>query len=299
LVLENPVGKSCIPLHTLYTCVFGEETQKVGRGHLIRFKIVMAGRDCFQFVERSLDSVARQRDDAFDVCVVDDASENLRQPDLMQDFCRDVGWSFIRNEDHRGALHNHVAAVQLMSPEPEDVIISVDADDRLSRPDALTRVRGYYELYQPLLTYGSYRCDPEDLRVQPAKHLPDEIVLTNAYRAFSAREDDPDPVWFNHLRTLKHHLFSRLDPSIDFVHADGSWLKTCYDLAITIPALELSAGRYLMLPDVLYIYTRDNPLSDCYVNEHITKEDKARIFSLPPKQPLSEIVVPPRIEPLP
>ncbi|MGO9083349.1 MAG: hypothetical protein ACLQDY_30720 [Streptosporangiaceae bacterium] len=83
------------------------------------------------------------------------------------------------------------------------------------------------------------------------------------------------------------------------MHADGSWLKTCYDLAITIPALEMAAGRYLLLPDVLYIYTRDNPLSDCYINGHIIKGDKARIFSLPPKTPLAEISVPPRIESLP
>ncbi len=39
----------------------------------MRFKIVMAGRDCFQFVPRSLESVAAQIDQGFDVCVIDDA----------------------------------------------------------------------------------------------------------------------------------------------------------------------------------------------------------------------------------
>ncbi|MDG4793680.1 glycosyltransferase family 2 protein [Micromonospora sp. WMMD1082] len=259
----------------------------------------MAGRDCFRFVPRSLESVAAQLDSAVDVCVIDDASLDERQPEFMQRFCRNHAWTFIRNEDHRGSLYNHVAAVDALSPEPEDVIVSVDADDRLSGPDALGKVRAYYDHFQPLLTYGSYVPDPDDWRVMPAKHLPDEVIVTNAYRAFCARDTDEDPIWFNHLRTLKHSLFARLDPAIDFMHSDGSWFKTCYDLAITIPALEMASGRHLMLPEVLYIYTRDNPSSDCYIHTDAIERDKARIFSLQPKEPLFEIVVPPQIERLP
>jgi glycosyltransferase involved in cell wall biosynthesis len=265
----------------------------------MRFKVVMAGRDCLRFVERSLESVAAQTDEAVDVCVIDDASEDPRQPDLMLAFCRRQGWHFVRNEQHQGALFNHVAAVNALSPDGDDVIVSVDADDRLSDPGTLSRVRAYYQRYDPLLTYGSYCCDPEDWRVAPAKHLPDEVIRAGAYRAFSAREDDPDPIWFNHLRTLRHNLFARLDPAVDFRHPDGSWLTTCYDLAITIPALELASGRHLMLPDILYIYTRNNPRSDCYVHQDVIRGDKAHIFSLAPKTPLYEIRVPPRLSPLP
>lgn len=261
----------------------------------MRFKIVMAGRDCFQFVPRSLESVAAQIDQGFDVCVIDDASTDLQQPDFMDQFCRDHGWHFIRNKVHQGALYNHVAAVNTMLPETEDVIVSVDADDRLSRPDALTIVRSYYERYKPMLTYGSYASDPDDWRVMPARHLPDEVVRCNSYRAYSARDDDDDPIWFNHLRTLKYDLFARLDPAVDFMHSDGSWFKTCYDLAITIPALEIASGHHLMLPDILYLYTRNNPLSDCYINKAVIERDKAQIFAIQPKESLFDIVVPPRL----
>ena len=261
----------------------------------MRFKVVMAGWNCLRFLPRSLDSVAAQDDDAFDVCVVDDASEDERQPEYMEAFCRKAGWRFIRNESQRGGLYNHVAAVAATSPDPDDVIVSVDADDRLSGPDALSRLRDYYEFYRPLLTYGSYQCDPEDDRVTPALHLPDEVILNNAYRQFAARDDIPDPIWFNHLRSVKHELFAMLDPSVDFQHPDGSWLRTCYDLAITIPSLERAGGRHLLIPDILYTYTRDNPLSDCYINQETIPRDKAHIFSLTPKSPLGEIVVPPRL----
>jgi glycosyltransferase involved in cell wall biosynthesis len=260
----------------------------------MRFKIVVAGRNCFRFVQRSLESIAGQIDEAFDVCVVDDASTDSRQPEFMERFCHELGWRFLRNEMRMGSLYNHVAAVNVMSPEPEDVIVSVDADDRLSRADALSIVRAYYDRHQPSLTYGSFVPDPADWRVMPARHLPDDVILSNSYRAFSAREDDEDPIWFNHLRTLKHYLFARLDPDIDFKHEDGTWFKTCYDLAITIPALEMASGHHLMLPEVLYLYTRDNPLSDCYVNTRDIQLDKARIFSLPPKEPLFDIALPAR-----
>ena len=260
----------------------------------MRFKIVMAGWNCFRFLPRSLDSVAAQDDGAFDVCVIDDASDDERQPEYMEAFCRTAGWRFVGNERRRGGLYNHVAAVAAMSPEPDDVIVSVDADDRLNDSGSLSRL-GCYERYQPLLTYGSYRCDPEDDRVTPALHLPDEVIRGNSYRQFSAREDLPDPIWFNHLRSVKHELFAMLEPGVDFQHPDGSWLKTCYDLAITIPSLERAGGRHLLIPDVLYIYTRDNPLSDCYINQETIARDKAHIFSLPPKSPLGEIAVPPRL----
>jgi glycosyltransferase involved in cell wall biosynthesis len=258
----------------------------------MRFKVVMAGRDCFPFVQSSLQSVAAQTDREVDVCVVDDASADLRQPAIMEQICGEQGWEFIRNEVRRGSLYNHVAAVRALAPEDEDVIVSVDADDRLSRPDALSIVRQYYDRHDPALTYGSYVPDPYDSRVMPARRLPDDVILGNSYRAFSARDDDDDPVWFNHLRTLKSYLFSLLDPAVDFIHPDGSWLITCYDLAVTIPVLELAAGNYLFLPDILYLYTRDNPLSDCYVNTDSIQRDKAHIFSLPAKKPLSDIVLP-------
>jgi hypothetical protein len=58
----------------------------------------------------------------------------------------------------------------------------------------------------------------------------------------------------------------------------------------------MAAGRHLLVPEVLYIYTRDNPLSDSYINQKIIAVDKAHIFNLAPKEPLAEIVVPPRLE---
>jgi glycosyltransferase involved in cell wall biosynthesis len=214
-----------------------------------------------------------------------------RQPELIQRFCEARGWAYIFNEERRGALYNLYQAAHVLEPELEDVIVFVDADDRLIKRDSLSRLRWYYEEYGPLLTYGSYVCDPPDDFVTPAMNFPDDIVRENAYRRWTAR-DDPDATWFNHLRTMRFHLFDRLRPERDFQFPDGRWFMACYDTATMVPALELAGGRHLMIPEVLYLYTRDNPLSDCRASLHEIEEAHRQIFGRPPLEPLGPVVTP-------
>ncbi|MFI5796303.1 glycosyltransferase family A protein [Streptomyces sp. NPDC051677] len=256
----------------------------------MRFKILMPGWNCYPYLERSLRSVAAQTDPAFDVCVVDDASDDPRQAKFITDFCADQGWMSVVNEERRGALYNLYHAARLLEPEPEDVIVFVDADDRLIHPRVLERLRWYYDTYRPLLTHGSYICDPRDDLVTPALNFPDEVVATNAYRAFTGR-DDPDATWFNHLRSMRYELFAQLTPE-DFTFDNGEWFMACYDTAIMVPAFELAGGRHLMIPEVFYLYTRDNPLSDCRASTAEVDTAHQVIFSRPPKQPLGPIVRP-------
>jgi len=253
----------------------------------------MPGWNCFPFLERSLRSVAAQHDDGFDVCVVDDASDDPRQPEFIAEFCSERGWQSIINDQRCGALYNLYHAARALDPAPEDVVLFVDADDRLIDPNVLTRLRWYYDTYQPLMTYGSYRCDPRDDDVTPAMNFPDPVVEANSYRAFSGRAD-PDAIWFNHLRTMRFSLFDRLGPD-DFTFDNGDWFMACYDTAIMIPGLELAGGRHLMIPEVLYLYTRDNPLSDCRVSTVEVTAAHDLIFSRPPKAPLGPIVRPPTL----
>jgi len=254
----------------------------------MRFKILMPGWNCFPYLDRSLRSVAGQRDEAFDVCVVDDASPDPRQPEFVAEFCRQQGWLYVLNDRRRGALYNLYHAAQLLDPVPEDVIVFVDADDRLIHPHVLAQLRWYYEKYQPLITYGSYRCDPPDDNVTPALNFPDWVIDANAYRAFSAR-DDPDAIWFNHLRTMRFEIFNLLDPVSDFTFDDSQWFMACYDTAIMVPSFELAGGRHLMIPEALYLYTRDNPLSDCRVSTAEVEAAHKAIFARPPKAALGPI----------
>lgn len=260
----------------------------------MRFKLLVTGWNCYRFVERSLRSIAAQRDPGFDVCVVDDASDDPRQPELVRSLCDAYGWHVVLNEERKGALFNLHHAAHVLEPEPTDVLVFVDLDDRLVHADVLGRLRSYYETFDPLMTYGSYVCDPHDDDVAPAREFPMEVVDTNSYRAFSCR-DEPDPIWFNHLRSVRFDLFDRLDPARDFTFPDGTWFQACYDTAIMIPSFELAGGRYVMIPEVLYLYTRDNPLSDCRVSGPEVDAAHRQIFSMPPRDPIGPIVRPPSV----
>lgn len=253
-----------------------------------RFKVVVTGRDCMRWLPAALASIAVQSDPDVDVCVVDDGSSDPRQPAFVERTCRDHRWRWLLAGERRGALRNQCAAIEALEPEPRDVIVFVDGDDRLAHDGALALLRAHYEAADPLMSYGSYTCDPPDPYVTPALAFPEDVVLRNAYRAFTAR-DDPDAVWFNHLRTVTAGLFARLDPATDFTFDDGSWFTVCCDTAVMLPCLEMAAGRHLLVEDVLYVYTRDNPRSDCRVHTAEIERTHARIFSMAPKPPLLPI----------
>lgn len=257
----------------------------------MRFKLLVTGWNCAALVPRCLQSIVHQTDLAYDVCLIDDASDDPRQAAIMQAAARRYGWRHIVNSRRRGALYNQYQAVLRLQPEPDDVLVFLDADDRLAHEGVLQRLRHYYERYGPLLTYGSYHCDPPDTAVTPARNFPAAVVEANAYRRFSAR-DDPDAIWFNHLRTVRYSLFRELEPS-DFTFVDGSWFTACCDTAVMVPCLELAGGRHLMIPELLYTYTRNNPLSDCRVGLEAIAASHQRIFhELPAKSPLLPLTQP-------
>jgi glycosyltransferase involved in cell wall biosynthesis len=257
----------------------------------VRFKLLVTGWNCAALLPRCVRSIARQIESAYDVCLVDDASDDPHQAATIQAAARQYGWQHILNPERRGALYNQYQAVQRLRPEENDVLVFLDADDRLAHDGVLQRLRHYYERYRPLLTYGSYHCDPPDTDVTPARNFPATVVQTNSYRSFSAR-DDPDAIWFNHLRTVRYSLFRELGPS-DFTFADGSWFMACCDTAVMVPCLELAGGRHLMIPEQLYTYTRDNLLSDCRVSHNAIAAAHQRIFhELPVKPPLLPLTQP-------
>lgn len=217
-----------------------------------RFKLVMTGRGHPDWAAEALDSVAAQleTEDRFDVCMVDDASEDLFE--MLADYGQRYGWMFLRRDERAYGLANQVYAWEMLQPEDEDVIVWVDLDDRLAVPDALQRVRGYYE-QGALLTYGSYRPFPADHpnaeSCRPAKPYDPLIVRTRAYRGTIQ--------WFNHLRTCSWEVLRRISDS-ELRRSDGNYFRANTDRAVFFPALELAGVWSAFIPDVLYEYRCDS-----------------------------------------
>jgi glycosyltransferase involved in cell wall biosynthesis len=220
----------------------------------MRFKIIMCGRNHAEWAEEALASVAMQIDPAFDVCMVDDAStDGGSLLNVLKDFEQRFGWEYIQRPARAYALANQVLAWNHLEPEAEDVIVWVDLDDHLARPDALSIVRGYYER-GALLTYGSYRPFPEDhpnaASCRPAKAYDPMIRDSRGYRGTIS--------WFNHLRTCSWKVLSQI-PDTELRRKDGRYFLANTDRAVMWPALEIAGGRAVYVSEVLYEYRCDSP----------------------------------------
>lgn len=215
-----------------------------------RFKVVMTGRGHPDWAREALDSVAAQTDDRFDVCAVDDASEDLFE--MLADYGRRYGWMYLRRDERCYALANQVLAWESLEPEDEDVIVWVDLDDRLATPEALRTVRDYYQ-QGALLTYGSYKPFPAEhpnaASCRPAQPYDPLVVRTRAYRGTIQ--------WFNHLRTCSWKVLKEITDG-ELRRADGGYFRANTDRAVFFPALELAGDRVAFIPDVLYEYRCDS-----------------------------------------
>lgn len=248
------------------------------------FKIVMTGYNCFDMIQRSVQSVLDQDYSEYDVCVVDDASTDQRMASFVEKWCNQYGWKYILHTKNTGAMVSQYEAIQKLDPKNDDVIVWVDADDRLAHQKVLSVLNKTYD-HKPgsvLMSYGSYEADPPDSGCPKPSRYPNQCASKNDYRnAYK---------WglqFNHLRTVSWNLYSRLIPEIDFCDSTGQFFKISADTAIMIPCLEMAAGRYAFIPETLYYYTSDNPLSEWRIANKETLDVHDYIFTkIPRKNPI-------------
>lgn len=224
---------------------------------MTHFKIVCTGWKNWPWIQDTLKSIEEQEHTDYDVCVIDDCSEDPNLTDYIPAFCKMRGWKWRLNEDHRRATRNQVEAIRMMDPDPEDVIIWLDPDgDKFAHPRVLNRLEEEYADGTRLL-YSMYRPYPDSPGSTQSRPYPPKIIRRNAYRA----HDREFGIFWNHLRTMKADLVLQMDDS-DFQTDDGVWFPTSCDSAFMYPGLELARGKVKFLPEVLVDYRADHDLSD-------------------------------------
>lgn len=209
-----------------------------------RFKVICTGRNHPDWAQEALDSLAAQTDERFDVCVVDDASDQ----DLFN-VLGSYGWLWFCREERAYALANQILAWTALEPSEDDVIVWLDLDDRLPHAGVLERLRAIYDESDALLTYGSYRPFPQDhpnaANCRPAKPYDETVRRLRTYRGTVQ--------WFNHLRSMKWRVLREITDQ-DLRRSDGNYFQANTDRAVMFPALELAGNRAVFVEDVLYEY---------------------------------------------
>ena len=78
------------------------------------------------------------------------------------------------------------------------------------------------------------------------------MIKDNSYREDQWRA--------SHLRTFKHKLWRQIKHE-DLKDASGNYYEMTYDQAIMLPLLEMAQERAKFIPEVLYVYNKENPLN--------------------------------------
>lgn len=229
----------------------------------MKYKVITCVRNTPVELERCLSVLSSQESGQdFDVCVVDDASTD-NTPDIAEAICDREGWTFIRQDEWKGALWNQVQAINAICNDPEDVVVFCDGDDRLARRDTFKVLDRYYE-DGAKVTFGSYRPDPPDDGCTMAFDIPQRIKKNNLYRKFilpSNLGGMSGGHFFNHLRTFQYGLFEQLDES-DFTDDSGKWFTNTPDTVLMLPCMELARGAVVFVPEVLLLYSSDLPTAE-------------------------------------
>lgn len=171
------------------------------------------------------------------------------------------------NDDTRYALANTLENVRRLDPDPEDIIVTVDADDWLCRRDALEQVYAAHSK-GAWVTYGSWVSNRRDYPAGLPPYDPGADARQAEWRA-------------TQLRSWRYGLLRRIKPE-DLRDENGDLFTCCPDLAIMIPAIEMAGwDRVKYIRDPIYFYNRDSGASVADTRREVQVNTERLIRSRP------------------
>jgi len=224
-----------------------------------------------KWVGTTIRSALAQTYSDFEAIVIDDMSTDSSY-DVVHNLIRDdPRFTLIKNEEKRYALENIIRGVKMLSPEDEDVIVTLDGDDWFANKDVLKTLKGVYEKKECFITYGTYLTYPEGRRPWNITEYSENVVSNADYRK---------DVWrASHLRTFKHKLWNKIREE-DLLEDDGQTRPAAWDLAFMFPMLEMAGPRSAYIEEILYIYNMSNPLNEEKVNHPNLLASEAKIRNM-------------------
>jgi len=168
--------------------------------------------------------------------------------------------TLICNEVRCGASENFYKVIS--ECDNETVIVMYDGDDWFAHDKALERIAQEYQDYTVWMTYGSWVAHPKMLPGN-CRPLPESIIKNCSFREYDFVTSHP--------KTFYAWLFKKIAKK-DFMYK-REFLQICSDVALMFPILEMcSNGHIRYIPDILYIYNHENPISDFRIKAALQEE---------------------------
>jgi glycosyltransferase involved in cell wall biosynthesis len=217
------------------------------------FKIITPVYNADKWIKKCIDSVKSQSYTNFEHIIVDDCSTDNTLEIAIKETKGDSRFKVVKKEYKMGILHSHVTGHEILGKDadPEDVFVHIDGDDWLAHDNVLQVVKDAYVTEKCWMTYGSYVCTDGSITINAPKRKGVE------YRFHVVKGG-----WcFSHLRTFKKFLWDKIRVS-SLLDAQGKMYTSACDVVLLVPMMEMSVDKVHYIEDILYIYNRENPLSE-------------------------------------
>jgi len=221
-----------------------------------RFVIITPFYNPGEFLDICVRSVMTQKYDDFKVIFIDDASTDDSWDKLPHEDSRAV---CIRNEENLTALEN-IHNATMNHCDPDDIIVLVDGDDWLSSNKVLNYLNDFYNENDCWISYGQASWTNGMRGI--ARPMPKEVFENMREHSF----------YISHIRTYRAGLYQKIQEQDEnfscMKDKDGKFYRCTYDVAIMYPIMEMAGYDKTKYNDKpLYIYNRDNPISDDRVRQ--------------------------------
>jgi glycosyltransferase involved in cell wall biosynthesis len=227
-----------------------------------RFKVVVPSFNSAKWLEKCLTSLEEQDFSDFDACIVDDASTDEGQKDIILKFCQRNNWKHVFHEKNQGVLPSIIDGITCLKPDDNDVILLLDGDDWLYDEEVIEKIHYIYsdEDKDILITYGREIHYPSG-KILPERELPSYVIEDSMFREYPWAISAP--------RTFKYLLWKNIKDE-DLRDSNGNYYNMSNDVAYLLPMLEMAGERIKMMEDVMYVYNWENPLS----HHHLDLEEQ-------------------------
>ncbi len=241
--------------------------------------VITASYNNIEWVEGYFNSIAGQQYQNWTLIYIDDASTDGTYQKMFY-LSKASGLSdkifILRNDARHGHLHNQYYAIH--SCRPNAIIIIVDGDDKLAHEHVFEVINAAYQDENIWLTYGQFLYVKKNKKGF-CRPIPKETIENNAIREISWRT--------SHLRTFYAGLYHQI--KFEDLQYNGAFFPKCADVVTMFPMIEMAGFHIKFIPEILYLYNDDNPLSYHHDPAH-QRELEACIRNMPRYQPLKEKV---------
>lgn len=239
--------------------------------------VITASYNNISWVDQYFASITCQQYDNWSLIYIDDNSSDatlarIKELALANNLENKI--TFIANPMRMGHLCNQYHAIH--GCDKNAIILILDGDDWLAHEHVFERINQEYQDENVWLTYGQFWYLKKN-RKGLCKEVPLEIIKKNGIREISWRT--------SHLRTFYAGLFQQIKLETLLYH--GTFYPKCADVVTMFAMIEMAGTHIKFIPDILYIYNDDNPLS-YHHDPTQQREIEAYLREQTPYQPLKE-----------